>query len=210
MKYVLQQMIHSKKGSAVVEATILFPIIFMIFAGLFLLAVYLPERAVLQWATQYAATGIATARSDSWLAFDEDGYHPGTAPEGTVYHALFSANDADGQEVVSGIWENALASHGEVEVDVDVNNYIIYKEIVVTARRHIQMPVDLSFVRFPSEITLEVSSTAVVQNGDEFIRNMDIAVDFVKYLDQKYQISSNAIFQKVKEVGDKISGFLGI
>ena len=55
------------KAYAVVEATILFPIIMMIFAGLVLLAMYLPTRAVLQQATQYAATALATEQSDTWL-----------------------------------------------------------------------------------------------------------------------------------------------
>lgn len=40
------------RGDAVVEATILFPIIIMIFAGLVLLSMYLPTRANLQRATQ--------------------------------------------------------------------------------------------------------------------------------------------------------------
>ena len=60
------------RGDAVVEATILFPIIMMIFAGLVLLALYLPTRANLQRATQLAATVLATQRSDTWLTVDEE------------------------------------------------------------------------------------------------------------------------------------------
>ncbi len=56
-----------ERGDAVVEATILFPIIMMIFAGLMLLAMYLPTRALLQRATQYTATALATERSGRWL-----------------------------------------------------------------------------------------------------------------------------------------------
>ena len=44
--------IEDTRGDAVVEATILFPIIMMIFAGLMLLAVYLPVRMTLQHNTQ--------------------------------------------------------------------------------------------------------------------------------------------------------------
>ena len=63
--------LNGKSGAyAVVEATILFPIIMMVFAGLFLLSVYLPTRTILQRGTQYAAEGIATARSDTWVAFE--------------------------------------------------------------------------------------------------------------------------------------------
>ena len=56
--------LKNTNAHAVVEATILFPIIMLVFAGLFLLSVYLPTRAILQRATQYAADGIATARSE--------------------------------------------------------------------------------------------------------------------------------------------------
>jgi len=59
-------------GDAIVEATILLPIMMMIYAGLVLLSIYLPTRALLQRATQYAATAIATQRSDTWLYYDED------------------------------------------------------------------------------------------------------------------------------------------
>ena len=63
-----------ERGGVIVEATILFPIMIMVFAGLVLLSMYLPTRAQLQRATQYVATGMATARSDGSVSFDEDGY----------------------------------------------------------------------------------------------------------------------------------------
>ena len=48
---------------------------------------------------------------------------------------------------------------------------------------------DLSFVGFPKEIPITVTSTAVVQNGDEFIRNVDIVTDFIEYLGDKFDLS---------------------
>ena len=51
--------LNGKSGAyAVVEATILFPIIMMVFAGLVLLSVYLPTRTILQRGTQYAAEDV--------------------------------------------------------------------------------------------------------------------------------------------------------
>lgn len=86
-----------------------------------------------------------------------------------------------------------------------VVNYIVYKEIVVTATRTIPMPVDLSFVNFPTEIPITVTSTAVVQNGDEFVRNMDLAKDFTEYLGEKYGFSD--IFSSLSQLGDRFAGF---
>lgn len=225
---IVERMIALKKlknlrkdmaGDAVVEATILFPIIIMIFAALVLLSIYMPTRGALQRATQYAATVIATEKSDTWIRFDESAmkyYWVGSKDElDNVYVSLFKSfvteNGNQAEEIVANYQNRGVIKPaGKLTVEFGVVNYVVYKEIVVTAKRTIPMPVDLSFVGFPKEIPIEVTSTAVVQNGDEFLRNMDIAVDFVKYIDEKYQISSNEIIMRVQKVGAAIPGFLGI
>ena len=208
------------RGDAVVEATILFPIIIMVFAGLVLLAMYLPTRAALQQATQYAATAIATERSDTWLRHDPDSmtYYWETERKalGSVYGALLGAltgnkrDDADNAEqaVINMEATGVLEPAGELSVEYGVVNYIVYKEIVVTATRTIPMPVDLSFVGFPTEIPVTVTSTAVVQNGDEFVRNMDLARDLTLFLAEKFNLTE--MLDGIAELGEKFTGFLGI
>ena len=93
-------------------------------------------------------------------------------------------------------------------MEYGIVNYIIYKEIVVTATRTITMPVDLSFVMFPNEIDITVTSTAVVQNGDEFVRNMDLAADFMVYIAEKYELEET--FDAVKELCGKFGDILGL
>lgn len=209
------------RGDAVVEAAILFPIIIMVFAGLVLLAVYIPTRAVLQRATQYAATAIATGRSDTWLRVDERSMEyywlDDRSDLENVYTSLFRAilntekNDeaAQAESIVTAIEQQGIfRPAGDLEVELGVVNYVIYKEVVVTATHTIPSPVDLSLVHFPSEIPITVTSTAVVQNGDEFVRNVDLAVDFMEYLDEKYEISK--VFESVGTVCSKFTEFLGI
>lgn len=208
------------RGDAVVEATILFPIIIMIFAGLMLLAMYLPTRALLQHATQQAATAIATERSDTWLRYDpetlEYGWVQNKDELGSVYGALFGAltgnkrDDADNaaQIVINKENNGVFKPGGETTVQYGVVNYIIYKEIVVTATHTIPLPVDLSFVGLPAEIPVTVTSTAVVQNGDEFVRNLDLAMDVTEYLAEKFNLTE--MFDSVGKVWDKFTGLLGI
>lgn len=208
------------RGDAVVEATILFPIIIMIFAGLVLLSMYLPTRANLQRATQYAATAMATERSDTWLRHDPENleYYWENSRDnlGNVYMALFRSlggngrDDADNAEqtVINMEQKGVLKPTGELTVEYGIVNYIIYKEIVVTATRTITMPVDLSFVMFPNEIDITVTSTAVVQNGDEFVRNMDLAADFMVYIAEKYELEET--FDAVKELCGKFGDILGL
>ena len=131
---------------------------------------------------------------------------------GAVLGALTGNNrdDADNAEqaVINMEANGVLEPAGELSVEYGVVNYIVYKEIVVTATRTIPMPVDLSFVGFPSEIPVTVTSTAVVQNGDEFVRNMDLARDLTLFLAEKFNLTD--MLDGVAELGEKFTGFLGI
>lgn len=215
-----ENLLHDTRGDAVVEATILFPILMMIFAGLVLLAMYLPTRASLQRATQYAATAIATERSDTWLRCDPETLEYYWIDDkddlGNVYGSVLGAlkgNNRDEQDnaeqmVIHMAGKSVFQPAGELTVSYGVVNYVIYKEVVITATQIIPVPVDLSFVGFPTEIPITVTSTAVVQNGDEFVRNMDIAYDLAVYFSDK--LGLDEMFGKVGELAGRWNNFLGI
>lgn len=65
---------------------------------------------------------------------------------------------------------------------------------------------NLEIINFPKEIPITVTSTAVVQNGDEFVRNIDLAADFVGYLEEKYNLDISGLTGWV----NKVWKFLGI
>ena len=196
----------NNSGDALVEAAILFPIMIMIFAALVLLAVYLPTRAALQRATQYAATVLATERSDTWLFFDDGtmSFYWETEKDrlDNVYVALFSDGgdvDAEGRAIVTAIENRGISSKsGTLSVNCHIENRIVYKEVVATATREFTIPFNLSIINFPKTISVTATSIAVIQNGDEFIRNVDLAVDFVEYICKKFG---------VEDAGKAISGF---
>ena len=205
---IFRELKGNSTGDAVVEATILFPIIIMIFAGLVLLSAYIPTRAALQRATQYAATALATQHSDTWLFYDSEDEGAGYFWEkdknslANVYSSGFSGID-DAGDRADGIVKLADSRAprlrgGELGISAYVNDRIIYKEIVVTATHTFTSPVDLSIVGFPREIEITVTSTAVVHDGDEFIRNVDLTVDFLDFISEKFGLS---------DIGDAIGSF---
>jgi hypothetical protein len=207
---VVINIIKDTSGDAVVEATILFPIMIMIFAALVLLAIYLPSRAVLQRSTQYTATAIATTLSDTWLYFDESTMSYGWETDKNRLRGVYSfplggVTDAmsPGEEIVVQIEDRGISARaGTLTVDCYINNKFVYREVVVTATREFEIPLNLSFIRFPRVISIQVTSTAVVPNGDEFIRNMDLAVDFLEYINDKFELGniSNIISSYFGEV----------
>jgi len=214
-RHIIKGLLYDTSGDAAVEATILFPIMIMIFAALVLLSIYLPARAVLQRATQYAATALATEISDTWLFFDEGrmSYYRHTDKKQlkNVYEDLFTkSNDAQnkGEIITAKIESQSISSKsGQLSIESDVINNIFYKEVVVTATREFPMPVDLSFVGFPGTIKVTASSTAVVQNGEEFVRNIDMANDFVEFIADKYNLHD--ITNAISSFGNRITGLLG-
>ena len=215
----IKHILVSNRGSAVVEATILFPIIFMIFFGLVILAMYLPTRSALQYATQGAANALAVEQGDTWLNYDENSLSykwAGSKSElPNVYVALVNSMgkgdyNSKARTIVTKLESKTPTfKSGTLEVKCYVNNYIIYKEIIVTATRKIPSPINLSFINFPTEIPITVSSTAVVQNGDEFTRNVDLAVEVVGELRKKYESIDN-IFKAISKVSTKFNGFFGV
>ena len=207
--------IEDCRGDAVVEAVILFPVMIMIFAALVFLAVYLPTRGALQRATQYAASAISTESSDTWLTFDESeaafGWETDKDRLKNVYAALFSGMgdvQSRSEEIVSTIEGRSLSSKaGVLKVETIVVNKIVYKEVVVTATRAFDVPVDLSFVGFPGTIEITATSTAVVQNGDEFVRTLDMAVDFVGFATEKFGLTD--IADTISSFGSRVSTLFG-
>jgi len=212
-------------GFAVVEATFVFPIMFMIFFALIMLAFYLPQRAMLQRATQFTATAIATEMSDTWVYFDANSRtyrrHTSHSDLPNVYVALFrsiftgrTATGAAGtaEQAVIGFdsAENMpIIATGDIDVEFRLRNFVVYKEVEVTATRVIPIPVNFQSIQFPGEIELVVTSTAVVVNADEFIRNVDLAVDFLAWVRREIPWVDD-IFESVTNFGNRVGGLLGI
>ena len=204
------------KGDALVEAAILFPIMTMIFSGLVLLAMFLPAHAALQRATQYAPTAIATESSDTWLFYNKNSmnyYRADTKRQlKNVYVTMFTGTrDAvkKGEDIVIKTEKSGISPKaGVLDVKCRLANYVVYQEIIVTATREYRIPVNLSFINFPDTIRITVTSTAVVHNGDEFVRNMDIAAEFLTYCVEKLGLTGAT--DKISEYWDKGAKAIGV
>lgn len=210
----IKNFINEEKGMVAVEAAILFPIIILSFFALLLLCMYLPTKAVLQNATQTAANAISVCSGDTWIGYDETSlaYKSKSADElKNVYYELIATNfinyDETATAIVKSIHDNSVVpSNGTLTVESNLKSFVVYKEIEVTAVKRIEHGLNLSVIGFPDAIQVGATSTAVIQNPDEFIRNIDIAVDVIKWADGKYNISS--VFGGITPFLDKAKDFL--
>ena len=212
----LKKLMSDTSGDAVVEATILFPIMIMIFAALILLAMYLPQRTILQEAAQFTAIALATEISDTYVAFDNQGNRVAEVAVENVYVSTIKGilgSGLNAEDKACSIanhlaGKGIISVSGEVQVDLETTNYVIYQEITVKLTQSVPLPVDLSFIGFPTEIVLVQEASAVVQNGDEFVRNIDIAKDMVIWLDNKFGVSESLCESgALDKIGEVVSFF---
>ena len=211
--FKLRSFLLDTEGDAVVEATILFPIMIMIFAAMVLLSIYLPQRMILQEAAQYTATAIATESGDTYVGFDDQGNPVRKDADQSVYvdfiQGVFghTGGASDKAESIALYYagKGILSVPGSVEAEYFLKNYVVYQEVTVRLTQTIPVPVNLSFIGFPENLVLVQEASAVVQNGDEFVRNIDIAKDIGIWLDKKLGLS-----KKLGESGalDKINDVL--
>jgi len=208
--------IKNINGDAVVEAAILFPLMILVFAALVVLSIYLPARAALQRATQYAATAIATELSDTWLFFDDRNqmdYYRVKKKEDlrNVYVSMFAgAKNADerANNIVRYLDGRSIYSKaGTLYVKGSAKNYLIYKEVTVTATRAYTVPDGLRFLGLSGNVEITASSTAVVSDGDEFVRDIDIAVDFAEFIKERFGLDS--ISDAIGSFGGKLTKLFG-
>ena len=188
---------HTRDGGfAVIEAVVVFPIMLMVFLALIMLAIYLPQNAMLQRSTQLAATAIATEMGDTWVYYDKDSlsYKRNTSVSQLpfIYTALFSPGTDDKAtkavavvRKVDEVENLPLIANGDLEVKCSITNYVVYKEISVTSTRKIKIPVDFSLIKFPDIFVMSVTAKAVVKDGDDFVRNIDLGASFLTWLEEQ-------------------------
>lgn len=217
----MEQFIKEQKGMIVVQATILFPIIIMILFALIILSMTLPTRAVLQNIAQETATAMAIQRSDTWVNYGKDTngnyvYYVETDKSNltnvyvSVLSSFFTEDSSKITEVVTDKYDDTKIIYkfnGDLEVEVGVINCVIYREIIVSVTKNIDLMINLEFINFPTKIPVSATAMATVQDSDELIRNVDMVVNVVKDIDEEYGISTK--FEKVTEIGSKFTNFLG-
>lgn len=196
-------------GDAVVEAAILFPIVVLIFAALVLASMYLPARASLQKSTQFAATAMAVEKGDTWLFFDEKSMEYYWASDPGELNGDLGGDAADKAETIVNKTEKSGFNFdaGDLTVEYGAASNAIYGEITVTAARTVKLPVNLPFIGLPDKIVFTVSSTAAVQDGDDFVRSATLASDFAVYISEKYKITD--LKESIKASADEVASFMG-
>lgn len=204
----MEKPLKSEKGLAVVEATIIFPIVFLvIFFLLYVGNAYMQKCRIDYFVTQAAVEGAALC-ANPLLDEANDNKIPGMDAKIEPYRYLFGGmadienNTAKevketmkkmGTGLFSGMTPNS------VNVSVDYQNHFLYSTFSVNVEYKIYVPVRMLGER--NFLGLDMSSRAEmpVSDAPEFIRNVNTIEDYLQ---------SSGVSKRIEEIAKKFDGLM--
>lgn len=216
----MRRMKNNEKGLAtMVEATLLLPFCVLAVVGALYASLYLCQKANVQANLEAALTYYRTEESDTYVdvktRMDYDA--SGLAGTGSSYSSpgylnpyrffLMSFKEGEYRQFFRSLCGHMFFADGDdVQITAERHNYVLYKTIEATATQTVKPPINLSMVGGPKEMKIQVSSKAVVNDGDDFIRNVDFTIDLLA--DTKVGEVAGSIGEKAKGLYEKFKNAL--
>ena len=199
--------------SQIVEATILLPAVIIMVFAMYYAALFMAVQANLQINLQNALLYYKNQESDTFVGVRDDlGSRDGvfTASRIDIPHDApdypyrfivmkFRSGGEEGYKTLFRTFFRYLFFEDSdlVEVVPKYHNYLIYKEISAVARVHVKPAIEFTMVGVKGDMVINASAKAVITDGDDFIRNTDMVMDFVE---------NTALGDKLEEALDKVAG----
>lgn len=217
--------ITNEKGAIIVEATIVFPVMFFVLLFIIFIGnIYYEQAKVDEIVLKYAVKG-AECVADPFLYDIENG---GGLPKkmsdvkdiepyrfilGSITDGSVSAiEDKISQDIKDEINDTSLVFFGNSKANIlgsdndkiaTFNNYVIYSTFVVQVNYEIKMPIAFLGDDYPTVVKMSSRAEVPVSDAPEFIRNVDMAVDILE--GTKAGDAIKKIFTKAGEFINKFS-----
>ncbi len=208
----------NEQGDVVVEATVILPIAILCVIFLLYTSIFICQKALLQSALETSVVYFKNTLTDNYVSQNEAvAYTAGedsVVAQGNSYSATQPLNpyakyvvgkkklsQSEFETYFNSIAKNLLYKEN-LELKIDYSNYILFKEIKVTAEQQLKFPIDLSVIGIDGDVDLSAAVRVAVVDHDELIRNTDYAIDILE--DTKVGEVAGKIASKVSEVYNKM------
>lgn len=219
-----------ESGVIIIEASIYFPIvIFTVFAMIYFGMVKYQESILTFQVQKLAIMGAKEIAYQGYEVFTKDGSFRSSAvdfPDSTDFsaeiknyynrHSKYLYNewkfqyDGDRSRLEKELSEMLSARSFLTGVTsrctVDINNYVIGRNITVKASYGLQSPKFLSIVGVPLDLTLKTKVTQSASNPVELVRNIDLATDLIDFLLERFGVKDrvDSFLKKAEDIKNKI------
>lgn len=209
----MNRFMKDEDGWAIVEATLLLPFCIIMIIALFYAAVFMCQKANMQANVQNALIYYKNVETDTYIDAKSNIEYSGGSGSieaagssfGNVRYRfpyrffVMKSNSGGFESFFRSMYQCMFFDSGKnVQFNVEKHNYVIYKEIIVTATQTVRPAINLAMVGGSNSIDIIVTGKVVVTNGDSLIRNVDFIIDIV---------SQTAIGEKAREFVGKAVEF---
>ncbi len=215
----------SQKGAIIIEASIVFPVMFFVLLFIIFIGnVYYEQAKVDEIVLKYAIKG-AECVADPFLYDIANGgslptkledvkdiepyrYILGSVTEGSVSEI----EDEISQDVKDAINDTSLIFFGNSKANIvgsdndkiaTFKNYVVYSTFVVQVNYEVKLPITFLGEECPTIVSMSSRAEVPVSDTPEFIRNVDMAVDILE--GTKAGDAIKKIFTKAGEFINKFS-----
>lgn len=201
-------------GSVEVEATFIFPIMFLCIFFLLYLSLIMYQRANLQATLETALMYYKNTLTDTYVTRNEEmeyqyfeNSYMGSGNGYAVTGPLNPYRWVDGDDKSASNFETYFKSVAknmlfdeDVAISFDYTNYVVLKEIKVTVKQVIQLPVDFSIIGVDNKYVISATARMVAVDHEDTIRNIDYVIDIVE---------DTKVGEFIKDIGAKVVEYYG-
>lgn len=209
----MQKKCKRENGEVVVEATIILPIAILCVILLLYISVFICQKAMLQAALETSVVYFKNTLTDNFVEqraqMSYEDKEDGVSAIGNTYRTpeplnpyekFFLFNHKVSKDEFIKYFKSVagnLLFEDQLELDIHYSNYILFKEVEVTAEQVVAFPIDFSIIGVDREVNLSATARVAVADHDELIRNIDFAID---------ALEDTKLGEIVKNLSSKVTG----
>lgn len=218
MKAILHRLNKEETGAAlVIEMTLIFPLVLFVMGFLIYMASYVMQSVTIYNDAQriavaasrevafpgyeylYGSTGVTTKADFNWA----DDYIPGKELINEIMNehdpyrywgsGFLEESEKNTLEVNLErlVAENSFLASSNVDCEITTSNNVLNQQVQVHIVKYISTPRLFQSLGLVSDISIDVTATAVVGDPAEFIRNTDMVFDLVEYMFENLKIGKS-------------------
>lgn len=204
----------------VVEAAFVFPIMFFVlFFLIYFGNMYVVKSAVSRYTSTYAIKG-AEYYSNPWVKEVTENYNGDNVPakneDVRPYRHIFSSKQI--QNDIKTDLENEIKNYGggffadmnptNISCRTKYKNYVLYSTFTAETTYKITFPIIFIGETDPISIDFSCYETVTITDGSEFVRNTDMAIDYLQQSETVDKVKT-AMSEKWSKLKNAVSGIFG-
>ncbi|MBR4082978.1 MAG: hypothetical protein IKK33_01705 [Lachnospiraceae bacterium] len=219
--------IRKERGSVEVEATFILPIAILSALLLIYLSLFLFQRANLQACLETTLVYYKNTITDSYVFKNSELQYVvsenSSMASGNSYVVTEPLNPYRGwfgedfgvdlssesnyRDYFDSVAGNMLFDD-DLQLTLNVNNYMIFKQLEVTATQTVKAPINFSILGVDNKFEINATARVNVIDHEDMIRNVDYAIDILE--DTKLGDMAKQFASKIGEYYQKMKDALGV